>query len=402
MPKVERTTTRVTGFETPELDFQLMRSLGVANYGGGAAGEIFFGRSTITGEDPAEWPPAFEAVADQVERAGEDAARANHAVTARDHFLRASMYWRSAEYFSDPFGSELRERGLASKRSFVRAMELLDENFTELEIPFEDMMLPGYLLTPKGSKGAGPTVLVLTGFDGTAEEIYFQTARAGLDRGFNVLLAEGPGQTGTRRRYPESVFRPDYERPISAMIDVALTRPEVDPQRLALYGISFGGYFTTRAAEHDERIKALVVNSPIVDLREYMLGFVDDDVADEIELMVADTDEVPDALLPCVQKLMFKAACCRFGVASDVQWKERLKVFTAVDNLAQIQCPTLAMIGTGEGPEANRQFDLFAESIRGPITRRMFTVEEGAEMHCQLGNLPLSNAVVYDWLSETL
>lgn len=402
MPKVERTTTRVRGFETPELDFQLMRSLGAANYGGGTAGEIFFGRGAISSEDPAEWPPAFEAVAKNVDKAGEEAAAAGHSVTARDHFLRASMYWRSAEYFSDPFGSELRERGLACNRSFLRAMELLDDNFTEIEIPFDDMQLPGYLLTPQGSKGAGPTVLVLTGFDGTSEELYFQTARAGLERGFNVLIAEGPGQTGTRRRYPESVFCPDYERPIAAMIDAALKRPEVDPQRLALYGISFGGYFTTRAGEHDDRIKALIVNSPIVDLREYMLGFVDDDLEDAEALMVVDTDEVPDEFLPRIQKLMFKAACSRFGVESDVAWKERLKVFTAVDRLAEIRCPTLAMIGTGEGPEANRQFDLFCEGIRGPVTQRVFSVEEGAEMHCQLGNLPLSNAVVYDWLSETL
>ena len=118
--------------------------------------------------------------------------------------------------------------------------------------------------------------------------------------------------------------------------------------------------------------------------------------------MVVDPDEVPDEFLPRIQKLMFKAACSRFGVESDVAWKERLKVFTAVDRLAEIRCPTLAMIGTGEGPEANRQFDLFCESICGPVTQRVFSVEEGAEMHCQLGNLPLSNAVVYDWLSETL
>jgi len=30
----------------------------------------------------------------------------------------------------------------------------------------------------------------------------------------------------------------------------------------------------------------------------------------------------------------------------------------------------------------------------------MFTAEEGADMHCQMGNLALSNAVVYDWLAE--
>ena len=41
--------------------------------------------------------------------------------------------------------------------------------------------------------------MVLTGFDGTAEELYFQTGQAALDRGWNVLIAEGPGQAGFER-----------------------------------------------------------------------------------------------------------------------------------------------------------------------------------------------------------
>jgi hypothetical protein len=38
--------------------------------------------------------------------------------------------------------------------------------------------------------------------------------------------------------------------------------------------------------------------------------------------------------------------------------------------------------------------------VSGPVTKRVFTTAEGADTHCQLGNLPLSNAVVYDWLDE--
>ncbi|MGH7988235.1 MAG: alpha/beta hydrolase family protein [Candidatus Binataceae bacterium] len=63
----------------------------------------------------------------------------------------------------------------------------------------------------------------------------------------------------------ELTFRPDYEKPIAAMLDAAVARPEVDVDRLALYGISFGGSFAIRGGEHDPRIRALVVNSPIID-----------------------------------------------------------------------------------------------------------------------------------------
>jgi len=37
-----------------------------------------------------------------------------------------------------------------------------------------------------------------------------------------------------------------------------------------------------------------------------------------------------------------------------------------------------------------------------PVTRLACEVGEGADMHCQVGNLSLSNAVVYDWLDEVL
>lgn len=74
MSEVERTATRIVGFDSSELDFQLMRSLGAVNYGGGAPGEIFNARADITGDDAFGWPPAFESLAGRVQRAGEAAA----------------------------------------------------------------------------------------------------------------------------------------------------------------------------------------------------------------------------------------------------------------------------------------------------------------------------------------
>ena len=45
-------------------------------------------------------------------------------------------------------------------------------------------------------------------------------------------------------------------------------------------------------------------------------------------------------------------------------------------------------------------FKSFSTGVSGPVTQRVFTTAEGADTHCQLGNLPLSNAVIYDWLDE--
>ena len=53
-----------------------------------------------------------------------------------------------------------------------------------------------------------------------------------------------------------------------------MTRPGVDPERIGLLGISYGGYFVLRAAVADSRVRAVVANSPIVDLRWYVTSFV--------------------------------------------------------------------------------------------------------------------------------
>lgn len=397
-----RSASRVRGFDNPELDFQLMRSLGAATSNGGTPGEIFHAVTAI-GEDAYAWPPAFAALAKRVDQAGQEAAGKDRRVSARDYFLRASMYWRAAEYFSDPFQPVARERGLASRVSFMRAAALMDDRIEAVEIPFEGVTLPGYFMTPARG-GNGRTLIVLTGFDGTGEELYFETARAGLERGFTILAAEGPGQAGTMRFHPDLPFRPDYEKPIGAMIDFALRRSEVDAARLALYGISMGGYFATRAAAHDRRIRAVILNSPVPDLKAYLLGFLGgpDAVAKMPPLPLSAVDSVPDGEMPRTAKLAFKMSCRRFGVTSLHEWIDVLARYTAVADLGRITCPALALAGAGEGGQAAAQIDIFSKGVSGPVTRRIFTVEEGADMHCQLGNLPVSNAAVYDWLTDVL
>src|SRR5690606_37782282 len=98
---------------------QLMRALGTATYGGGAEGEIFHARRLVDDEAPERWSTAFASIGERVRALGERAERKRHIVSAREHFLRASMYYRAAEYFADPFGEEGRMWGLASRATFI-------------------------------------------------------------------------------------------------------------------------------------------------------------------------------------------------------------------------------------------------------------------------------------------
>jgi hypothetical protein len=398
---ITRSATRVRGFADPEMDFQLLRSLGVANSMGAAVGEILAAVRDIKDGDPRTWPPAFAALGDRT-RSVAHSVLPKHPVSARDHFQRASMYYRAAEYYDDPVTETARVHGLASRDAFLEAAKLLPWTFEVLQIPFEHVWLPGYFMQPASTE-ARPrkTVIVLTGFDGTGEELYFQTGHAALERGWNVLIAEGPGQTGFLRFHPDVSFRPDYEVPVGAMIDYVLSRGDVDPQRLAVYGISFGGYFASRAAAYDRRIKALVANSPIPDLHAYLVGFVGPEMAtNPPPLTLEEIDRLPDQQMPPGMKLSLKASLRRFDVDSLAAWLERVRAFQIGDALKDIRCPSLALVGEGEGSVAMELFESFSRRVSGPVTQRVFTTAEGADSHCQLGNLPLSNSVIYDWLDD--
>ncbi|HHT10632.1 MAG TPA: hypothetical protein GX009_10010, partial [Candidatus Atribacteria bacterium] len=54
-----RSSMKIKGFSDPEMDFQLMRSIGTDWYGGGILGEILLAASEITDGDPSNWPKSF-------------------------------------------------------------------------------------------------------------------------------------------------------------------------------------------------------------------------------------------------------------------------------------------------------------------------------------------------------
>ncbi|MCQ4573682.1 MAG: prolyl oligopeptidase family serine peptidase [Candidatus Brocadiales bacterium] len=399
--KITRSSTRVRGFSDAEMDFQLMRSLGVVCYGGGALGEVLSLVGSIKEGDPVSWTREFSALGERVAAMGEEALAKNHTVSAHNHFLRSSMYYRAAEYYEDPFKLTHRKLGLKSRDTFIKAAEFFDPPVEVLKIPYEDTWMPGYFLRPSTDGARRKTVIIVSGFDGSDEELYFQCGTAALERGYNVMIFAGPGQTGMLRFHPDLKFRPDYEVPISAAVDYALSIKEVDPDRLALYGISFGGYFSARGAAFEPRLKAVIPNSPIVDLHAYMVAFLGPEaLEDPNDITLEEANALTGEELPPADKWAIKIICWRYGVLSFKAWLKRLEEFRLGDAVSNITCPSLALVGEGEGSEAVTQTDTYCSGVSGPVTRHVFTVAQGADSHCQLNNLALSCAVVYDWLDE--
>ena len=395
---IVRNATPIEGFRDAEFDYQLVRALGVAAYGGSTVGECLAAAAEIADGSPRSWSRAFGTLAGRVEEEGRACLGGGHHVSGRDHLLRASTYYRTAEYYTP--GADGAHFGDRSRACFVDAAAHVAPPVEVVEIPFGTGALPGYLVA-SGAPGA-PTLVAVGGFDSSAEELYFHYAVPGAERGWNVLVVDGPGQPGCLRRYPDLTFRPDYEAPVGAVLDHLAGRDGIDRDRIALVGQSFGGYFAARAAAAHP-VAALVVDPPVVDLRRYMEAWVGPEVFHMAnDVRPEDVAGVPEDLMPRQMQWGIEAICRRFGVASFHAWRDALSAYVLGDAASRIACPVLALVGEREGPEPLAQFQAFVDMLPGGATTHRFTVAEGVSAHCQADNVRRSAQVIFDWLDNRL
>jgi dipeptidyl aminopeptidase/acylaminoacyl peptidase len=390
-------------FSDQTFSFELLRTASYAIYGGAEIGEVLATAREILEGDFASWHAAWARTADRVDALAMQALERGHRVGAAHAFLRASNYHRAAEFFLAPDDLGRMVAFEKSRASFSRFIAASDAHAERVRIPYGTTTLPGYFYRIDESGTARPTLLSTGGFDSTGEEQYFFAAAAGLQRGYNVLTFEGPGQ-GEPLRVDHLPARPDYEVPISAAVDWLCTRPEVDHERVALMGTSLGGYYAARAAAFEPRVKALIVH-----------GVVFDFWATQTETKPAlarlaswKSPRRIGTVLNLARRFSTELrwsvdnAYWVFGTEDPLELIDRMKRYSLADTAALIRQPTLVLHGARDHFIPRSQVDALYDALRAPKTLRVFTDEEGAEEHCQFGNLALLHQVIFDWLDETL
>ena len=90
------------------------------------------------------------------------------------------------------------------------------------------------------------------------------------------------------------------------------------------------------------------------------------------------------------------------GVKNAVEVIREIQRYSLEDVAALIRQPTLILHGARDHFIPQEQVDRFYTALQAPKTLRVFTEEEGAEEHCQFGNLALLHQVLFDWLDKTL
>ncbi len=206
-------------------------------------------KETIT--DYEQWCDSWLALAAAHGQRGDEAATAGHRVTAGDQYLRAGLccHWASFMFTHDETAYR---RALDDMAGYwAKAAPLVDPPMTLLDVPFEGTNLHGYLRVPPGP--TPPVAVLLPGADSTKEELY-NLADHLVARGVAIAAFDGPGQGSVSF---DLKLRPDFEVAVQAIIDALAARGDVDAERLAVGGISYGGLFAIRAATVDDRVQAV-------------------------------------------------------------------------------------------------------------------------------------------------
>lgn len=390
--------------------FETKRAFGAASYGASEFGEVMATVNRITSGDPDGWYTEWTATAERVLAEAESQIERGHRVSARDSYLRATTYFRTAEFFlhGNPDDPRIYSSYQKSIAAYKACCALCDPPVLPVEIPYEGTTLPGYYHRVDESDTKRPLFIIHSGFDGSAEELHGEGAIPGVERGYNVLTFDGPGQYGPihRERLP---FRPDWEKVVTPVVDFALTLPGIDPDKIALMGISLGGYLAPRAAAFEKRIAALVANDGVYDYGIANLGGnVSPEQLPVIESMIR-APEAPelDAKLEEEKKSSPVADWALThgmfvtGTKSPREYIAATLEYHLRNGIAeQISCPTLVLEAEDDLFFKGQPQALF-NHLTCPKTFIRFNGEEGAGAHCQVGAHRMAFARIYDWLDET-
>ncbi|KAK2624903.1 hypothetical protein QTJ16_006096 [Diplocarpon rosae] len=461
-------------FRGPFFNFEVLRVLSTIGAGGAELAECLDAISQITDDDPESWHVAWRAQARRAESFAEEAqSRGDHA-SARDALLRASNYTRASYYMltgdgalrPDPRVSSLCRHACDLYRQATAFFDPAIASVVPLEIPYNHHgsahTLPGYLYLPPAWRyrpgRAPPVVIANAGADSLCEEVAFFIAPFALEKGYAVVVHEGPGQ-GRSLHQHGLTFRPDWEAVTGSVIDHLYSlqprpgapasdgplepqsQPQSQPQpncrldldHIAVMGMSLGGYFALRAAASDSRIAACVAIDPVHDLwdhattqipawfvRAWSCGWIGQSTV----------DAVIGVLSRVSFQMRWNMAICGtfFGLASPAQIVQAMKAYTLRESTAEagtaveveqeadgkpcgsrlrkIRCPVFV---SGAGASL---YDLAAAghtaaiyeglSHLPPAQRQLWLAQEPGEggLQAKVGAVKLCNQKVFAFLDE--
>jgi hypothetical protein len=400
------TSTTGAVLQDSEFNFQFLRTIGYASSGGADINECLDTAYRIKNGDIESWYLEWIKTASRMEKTADEFLAKGHNISARETYFRASNYYRNAGFYLDinPDDPRIMPTWEKSRNCFLKAATVSDGLIRPVRIPFENTTLPGYLCLVDASGEKRSLLIVQTGYDGTGEELYFQVAKFAIERGYNVLIFEGPGQ-GEVIRVQKTPFRYNWESVVTPVVDYALNQSVVDPDRIALMGISFGGYLAPRAVAFEHRIKACIANGGVYDFNASILQRISPDIeqilSDENKSKILD-QEIRQAMNQSVEiGWAIGHGMYIFGAKTPSDYFRMLRPYTLKGVAPLIKCNMLVIDSDKDALLPGQAKPLY-DALTGPKEFMLFTSEESAGLHCQTGAVMISNERILNWLDGVM
>jgi alpha-beta hydrolase superfamily lysophospholipase len=331
--------------------------------------------------DPDAWTKAWDAAgALQAEYADKD-LRSGFRRSASERYLRAANYYLTGERQTapGPAKSNSYQRALDA---FAKAVGAMARPLERVEIDSPDGILPGWFIPARDVQGPAPVVFFYNGFDVTKELLYLFIREEFADRGIACLVVDAPG-TGEPLRLRGVASRADYEVPTTAIVDYLTTRPDIDPERIGLLGISLGGYYAPRGAAFEHRIKACAAWGGVWDYGA---------VWQKRWETASKNTSVPFWQLPWVM-----------GTETMELALEKVKAFTLADALPQLTQPFLIVHG---GHDLAIPLSDAQQAIKaaGSTDKELVVFDgvDGGSEHCNADDPDPARQLIADWFADHL
>ncbi len=345
-------------------------------------GDIREAFASIHTKDKDEWAAAFMGVADRYMNEAKSLEKTDPTKANAD-YIRA---WRLYSFGRWPIPASP-----GKQRSYEKAIEAFrahakfwDPPMEIVRIPFEGKEIIGYLRLPKNASGPVPLVLAVNGLDSRKEDLA-ESFGAILPFGVGYLAVDGPGTGQNPIKVSENA-----ERVLSRVLDYIATRPEIDKNRVAMHGVSWGAYWATKMAIVERaRLKGTSAQSPPID-KFFQKDFLTNSLVGNREYLF---DQIP-ALMAIFD-----------NVKTFNELQESLPKMSLVKQglLGKPMAPMLILAGVRDTQVPLSDIYLLLDN--GDVPKTAWINPEGGHLGRQVGVWPdprIFKQVIIPWLVRTL
>ncbi|MGW1542516.1 alpha/beta hydrolase family protein [Streptomyces sp. NPDC002309] len=404
----------MTLFDDPGFNFSALLALGGSGQRAAEVGEVLTAVNAVNkaGLSSQSYVETFKKLGDLL-MAAPQGSRPD-ARTTRWRALRAAQYYAQALFFvlgsDDPGGEEQLYK--AGRGAWDKFCGLCDPAPVTGNVPYGRTPLPVWFFRPDTAAGRRRTVILTNGSDGQNVDMWTYGVQAALDRGWNALVYDGPGQ-GQLLFVDQVVFTPTWEKVVGPLVDWLAARSDVDPDRIALTGLSMAGDLAPRAAAFESRLAAVVAMpgclTPWLGFPPEIREILTPDKAEtnnvwnkEVvpELSAADAATLRKRFEPFSVPAMLDARQGRmftdFYTAA-----RRIEALDITQVVGRIKMPTLVLDYEDEQFYPGQPRQMF-DKLTSPKDYVKLTAATGAQLHCSPMAPQQHCEVVFDWLDETL